>query len=194
LGLYKICVSCVYIYKYSTLYLFLRTYAWIKVNETLLVNKLHHKIVKSNLFMVRFKTCSSEINTKDREIQSLIFFFLHSTKNYLYAFLIILFIFFLLGIYKWYYFQKTLCHAQIIVALFLHFSYSYAFMPETIDLFSFLRIIPWPNASLCIIALTMIKGVINLNSFSLIKIYHINFLFFIGSYGIKSYDVYFLYY
>ncbi|RGB29527.1 hypothetical protein C1646_818455 [Rhizophagus diaphanus] len=74
-----------------------------------------------------------DINTKDREIQR---------------------------IYKWYYLQKTLCHAQIIVALFLHFSYIYAFMPEeTISLFSFLKIIPWPNASLCIIAFTMIKGV-----------------------------------
>ncbi|CAB5362715.1 unnamed protein product [Rhizophagus irregularis] len=91
-------------------------------------------ILMRTTLRARFKTsCSSEINTNDREIRR---------------------------IYKWYYLQKTLCHAQIIVALFLHFSYLYALMPEdTIELLSFLKIIPWPNASLCIIAFTMIKGV-----------------------------------
>uniref|UniRef100_U9TWT7 Uncharacterized protein n=1 Tax=Rhizophagus irregularis (strain DAOM 181602 / DAOM 197198 / MUCL 43194) TaxID=747089 RepID=U9TWT7_RHIID len=90
-------------------------------------------ILMRTTLRARFKTsCSSEINTNDREIRR---------------------------IYKWYYLQKTLCHAQIIVALFLHFSYLYALMPEDIELLSFLKIIPWPNASLCIIAFTMIKGV-----------------------------------
>ncbi|GET03282.1 hypothetical protein GLOIN_2v1776151 [Rhizophagus clarus] len=100
----------------------------------------------------RFKTsCSSEISTKDREIQR---------------------------IYKWYCLQKTLCHAQIIVALFLHFSYSYAFIPTKTGLFSFIKIIPWPNASLCIIAYTMIKGVRMESNCTMFVFYIFNFMLY----------------
>ncbi|PKY49735.1 hypothetical protein RhiirA4_465830 [Rhizophagus irregularis] len=66
-------------------------------------------------------------------------------------------------IYKWYYWQKTLCHAQIIVAIFLLFIYSsisleYGYNVESpIDLFT--KFIPWPIVLLCLIILTMIKGV-----------------------------------
>jgi hypothetical protein len=76
-------------------------------------------------------------------------------------------------IYKWYHLQLTLCHAQILVAIFLQFTYIFLIksiynykMRSPIDL---LKYIPWPNIFLPIITLIMIKGVTNLNFFFFLK-------------------------
>lgn len=61
--------------------------------------------------------------------------------------------------------QKWLCHAQIIVAYFTHFVYAYVFMNRILLLspISLLQLISWPSYFVCIIAFTMIEGVINLS-------------------------------
>ncbi|CAB4439321.1 unnamed protein product [Rhizophagus irregularis] len=65
--------------------------------------------------------------------------------------------------YKWYHLQLTLCHAQILVAIFSQFTYmsimasKYNYNVESP--FDLLKYIPWPSILLCIIALIMIKGV-----------------------------------
>ncbi|PKK57406.1 hypothetical protein RhiirC2_798094 [Rhizophagus irregularis] len=63
-------------------------------------------------------------------------------------------------IYKWYHLQLTLCHAQILVAIFTQFTN----LSLTISIIDYnvespldlLAYLPWPNIFLCIIALTMI--------------------------------------
>ena len=67
-----------------------------------------------------------------------------------------------LEIYKWYYWQQTLCHAQIIVAMILQLTYkSQIVMIDDYRVESpiaLLMYLPWPIVFLCLIVLTMIKG------------------------------------
>ncbi|UZO27158.1 uncharacterized protein OCT59_019364 [Rhizophagus irregularis] len=64
-------------------------------------------------------------------------------------------------IYMWYYLQLTLCHAQILAAMFSVDTYISIYRTDVNSPIDLWKCIPWPSILLCIIALIMIKGVRN---------------------------------
>lgn len=76
---------------------------------------------------------------------------------------------FILALYRWYCRQKLLCHAQIIVAIFVYLQYLFVMgvliQPTEESPFFLLRYLPWSCIPSCFISFTMIEGVIKFDFF-----------------------------
>ncbi|GES74959.1 hypothetical protein GLOIN_2v1776151 [Rhizophagus clarus] len=88
----------------------------------------------------------------------------------------------IIRLYRWYCRQKLLCHAQIIVALFMYQLYL-RFMTLLIDSFKenpffFLEYLPWTHVPLGFISFTMIEGVRLESNRKMIYYYLFSLVFF----------------